>query len=85
MIMTIVIFDGRMSHNDINNNHYNTRCTYNNTRDGNHTYGNYIGNNTANNASPHLPIYCTIVLVLFKIPYINHNMQHYVRRHEKEE
>ena len=74
-----------MSHNYIINKHYNKLCTYSNVGNDNYSYGNYIGNNIANNTSLQVPIYGTIIFILIEIPYINHNMQYHVRRHLKGE
>ena len=63
------------NNNNIDNNHYNKRSDCNNTTNGDHTYGNYIGNDTANNANPRVPIHDMIMSVLFEAPFIYCNMQ----------
>ena len=69
--------------NNIDNNHYNKCCACNNTRNGNHTYENYISDNTANNATPCVPTHYMIVSILFEIPFIYYNMQHHVKKRTK--
>ena len=71
------------NNNNIDNNHYNKSCACNNTRNGNHTYDNYIGNNAANNATPYVPIHYMIVSVLFVAPFIYCNMQYRVKKRAK--
>ena len=80
----IFIKQGTYSNNNsIDNNHYNKRCACNNIRNGNHTYDNYIGNNTTNNATPRVPIHYMIVSVLFEAPFIYCNMQYRVQKRAK--
>ena len=43
-------------------------------------YGNYIGSNTVNNASPRVPTCYTLMSVLFEIPFIYFNIQHHVEK-----